>query len=704
MSSRRKRIIVWSAVFVGSAVLALAYWVLFLFSQLDAVTAQRTLGRPARYFSDISALKEGSPLSMGSFELRLRERGYSKSKGEIPSEGQYMISDGSVQVFLRPFYSPEGTAVAGLYDVSFASGTIARIEQYPQGKRQGELILEPVPLGDTRMGGPENRPWARLDDIPSYLKTAVLECEDRRFYSHPGVDVFGIFRAVWVNTAKGGVYQGGSTLTQQLVRNAFLTQKRTLYRKITEAFLALLVEFRYDKNRIFELYLNQIYLGQYGLHVVYGVEDAAQSYFGRRVSELTLSECALIVGMIPSPNRSNPHLNPRQALERRNHVLKLLLRNSRVSQREAAAAFAEKISFTPLTYKGIGSYYIDWVRQALESEYGAAALEMKGLSIYTALDPEIEKAAESALAGSPVEGALVALDANTGYVKALVGGTDFGRAPFNRAVLAKRSPGSAFKPVIYAAGLEYGLFKPDSVVEDTPLKLKLNGSEWEPQNFDGRFLGKLTYKDALVFSRNIPAVRVLDAVGMARVAELARRFGIESGMNIVPSLALGTSEVTPLEMTAAYAPFANGGDAVKPVFIRWVVDEKGKVLKENKPARTRVISEKTAAEITSMLREAIDRGTGQNVRKSGFAGPAAGKTGTSDYFHDAWFIGFTPELLCGVWLGNDMPSSLGNSASVVAIPVWAEFMKNVPAGRPDAVFGKQRQGGIKGFFLRLFGE
>lgn len=712
MAKHKMRLFFWGGAAAAAGALALSYWLIALFNQLDMVTAARVLNKPVRYYSDISALKTGRPLTLAAFEARLLDRGYKKQiEGEL-KEGAYRIFSGEpslgpdegVEVFFRAFIAPDGRATAGLYRFVFSRGVIAAIEQFPSGKVKKEVMLEPMLLGDTRSGGVEIRPWASLNSVPRWLKEAVLDSEDRRFYSHHGVDPIGIARAFFVNITKLGVRQGGSTLTQQLVRNAFLSQKRTYSRKITEALIALIIELRYTKEQILELYLNQIYLGKNGYRAVYGVEDASLSYFGKHVSRLSLAECALIAGLIPSPTRSNPRSNPALALERRNNTIKALFKNKRISFDEAQEAFSESPAYAPAASSGIGSYYIDYVRQLLEQEYGIDVLEARGYRVYTALDPELEAAAEKALAAQEYEGAVVALDAYTGFVRALAGGRDFGRTPFNRAVLAKRSPGSAFKPLIFAAGLEYEYFKEDSLLQDKPVRVRTAGKDWQPQNYDGKYLGSVTYRDALVFSRNIPAVEVLQAVGAGRVSEFAAKMGIQSTMTIVPSLALGTSGVTPLEMTAAYAPFANGGSRVKPVFIRWITDPSGRIIKENKPELTEVISAKTAGLITDILKEAVDRGTGRNVRKLGYAGPAAGKTGTSDYFYDAWFIGYTPDILCGVWLGNDQPSSLGNAASETAVPVWTGFVKSIVAPQENAVFGRRYPPGIKGFFQKLFGK
>ncbi len=692
--------------------IGLIFWFNTIFDRLDIVTARRVMNNPVRYYSDITFIKPGQMLSAAGLETRLLERGYKNQKEGALVEGRYQFTEAAaaahpgqgIEVFFKPFLTPAGIATSGMYRFVFSGDALASIVRVPSNTAANEVLLEPMELGDTRRGEAGIRPWVWIEKVPACLKDAILDSEDKRFYHHRGIDLTGIARAVFVNVTKGDVRQGGSTITQQLVRNAFLTQKRTFRRKFTEAVMAVILELRYSKDRIFELYLNQIYLGKSGLHPVYGVEDAALSYFGRHVSALSPSECAVIAGLIPSPNRNNPRTNPQGALIRRNITINAMVKNKRLDAAQARVILLEPPVYAPVTNLGIGSYYIDYVRQLLEAECGARAMEVSGYNVYTALDPEVEKAAEKALSNQGYEGAIVAMDAYTGYVRALAGGKDFGKSPFNRAVLAKRSPGSVFKPLIFAAGLEQKIFKPGTMVKDEPFTVTIDGKKWQPRNYDGRYMGAITYRDALVFSRNIPAVRLLQKIGPAYITEFARKMGLSSEMKIVPSLALGTSEVTPLEMTASFAPFANGGNAVKPVFIRWVTDASNRVIQENKPELTPAISPKTASQITLMLEDAVNRGTGKNVRKLGYRGPAAGKTGTSDDFNDAWFIGYTPDILCGVWLGNDMPSSLGGVAAEVAVPVWTEFISSLPAPTKDATFGKKYPPGIKGFLLKLFGQ
>ncbi|MHB9156341.1 MAG: PBP1A family penicillin-binding protein [Endomicrobiales bacterium] len=727
-----------------SAALLFSLWSLSLFNQLELITTQRLLRHPAQFFSDVTFLRTGMPLSAGNLIARLQGRGYFPSPEAPPKEGQYR-RDGEqgLEVFFRPFLFPDGRTIAGPYRFTFDGEVLGRIARLPDDAVVDDLPLEPVLLGDFSRDGVENRPWITLDRIPETLKRGVLVSEDRRFFSHHGIDFSSLVRAGITNLKRKGVYQGGSTLTQQLVKNAFLTQERTFRRKTTEAFLSLAMEFRYRKEAILEMYLNQIYLGENGTRGVYGVEDASLSYFGKHVSELSRAECALLIGIIPAPNANNPRSSPQRALLRRNRVLEMLLKNTVLAPEEYRAALQEEPALAPLASKGTGDYYITRVRELLEQEFGGPVLDFQGYRIYTTMDFEMQRSAEKALAGQEMEGALVALEPGTGFVRALAGGRGFARSPFNRAVFALRSPGSAFKPIVYAAALEAGSVTLATPLEDKPLTVVQEGGVWEPQNYDGIFHGTATARDALVFSMNIPAVEVFQRAGAEKVIALARALGIRSELSPVPSLALGASGVTPLEMTASYAAFANGGYAVKPTFIRRVADAKGKIVKEYPPERTRALSPGTASLITSALEDVVNRGTASGIRALGFLAPCAGKTGTSDQYHDAWFVGYTPELLCGVWLGHDRPRSLGRTSASLALPVWVSFMKEVHDGRAlsfekntdlaeitvDPASGLRarsgcaqrrkelfirgtgparycplHQGGIPGFFQRLFGK
>lgn len=679
-SSFKKYRVAWiSSIVLVLFVLSLlsALWARSLFAQLELVSSRRAMQRPARFYTDITLLAPGMPLSAGGLVERLQLRGYGPAEGSPDEEGLYYLPDeGSCEVYFRSFVFPDGRGVSGLHRFVFSGGRLKRIAR-TGGTVLSELPLEPVLLGDFSGDGVENRPWITLDTVPAALKDGVVASEDRRFFSHRGLDPVSLARAFVTDVKRKGIYQGGSTITQQLVKNAFLSRERTLRRKLTEAFLSVLMEIRYSKEEILEMYLNQIYLGENGTRGVYGVEDASTAYFGKHVPELSPGESALLVGLIPAPNAFSPRHYPDRALKRRDRVLDLLERQGKITGGDLLREKNAPLVLAPLSRQSTGDYYVTLVRELLERELGRAILDFQGYRIYTTMDLEMQKAAENAIKDSGPEGALVALEPGTGFVRALVGGRTFATSPYDRAVNARRSPGSAFKAIVYAAALESGQVTLATPVEDKPLKVMHNNAAWEPGNYSGVFSGTTTVRDAIVFSLNIPAVKVFTAIGAEKVIALARALGIQSELLPVPSLALGTSEVTPLEMTAAYAAFANGGYAVKPVFIRWVTDGDGKVIKEYGPVKRQALSPETASLITSALEDAVQRGTGSNVRKLGYTGPAAGKTGTSEGYKDAWFIGYTPELVCGVWLGYDLPRSLGKSASSLAVPLWVRFMSAV---------------------------
>lgn len=648
-------------------------WSSILFHQLSYVTAQRSLLRPARFYSDVFALHPGTAITPEEITHKLKQRGY----GEIdvaPEPGQFQrTSPDSLAVNFRPFTAPDGRSTAGLTRFGFSEGKLERISAEGADDLQ-EVLLEPVPLGDASRAGVENRPWIALQDIPSLLKQGVIASEDRHFHEHHGISPRAVGRAILINLRRGGVRQGGSTLTQQLIKNAFLTHKRTFRRKFTEASLALAMEARYSKDQILEMYLNQIYLGQHRGRGLYGVEDASRAFFGKPVAKLSMDECALLTGLIPSPNTNNPRLYPDRARHRRNLALNIWRKADLITEAEWTLAKAAPIKLAPLTSLGGGDYYLTYVQDLLERSFGGPALDNQGYRIYTCMDPDLQKTAEQALSQQKLDAALVAMDPYLGYVRALVGGRNFASAPFNRAVLAKRQPGSTFKPILYAAALEAKAVTLATVLEDAPIKLEEYGQIWEPQNYDGLFRGTTTVRDALIYSMNIPSVHVMEKVGAGPVVDLAKNLGIQSELRPVPSLALGTSEVTPVEMTAAYAAFGNGGFAVKPIFIRWVTDAEGNILESGLPDTQRALSPETASLVTSVLRDVMDIGTGRSSRRLGFSAPAAGKTGTTDNFMDAWFIGYTPKMLCGVWVGNDKPTSLGKGAAALALPIWVKFM------------------------------
>src|SRR5262245_25018043 len=553
----------------------------------------------------------------------------------------------------------------------------------------------------------ERRIFVPLEQIPRALRDAVIATEDTRFYSHHGVDPTGIGRAIYQNFRRGRIVEGGSTITQQLAKVLFLTPDKSLDRKLKEAVLALELERRYSKDRILELYLNQIYFG----HGAFGVEAAARTFFGKGVHELTLGKTTLLAGLPKAPTNYSPFEHPNAAKRRRSTVLARMVETGKLRADQAKRAGSAELALVPPERRRTtGQYYIEYVQQLLEQEYGADVVFKGGLHVYTTLSPTMQFKAEQSLReglralesrqvaaaakkGSTApaapsgperpEGAILAIEPQTGYVKAMVGGYDFFKSEFNRAVQAHRQPGSAFKPFVFIAAVESGLTAA-SVVDDSPVEYPIgkNGRPWRPDNYDRKFRGPITLQQALEESVNVATVRVQEQVGIRRTVDVARRLGVESPLTDNLSIALGTSDLTLLELTSAYGALANQGNWMHPTAIRYVLDSRRKLLEENAPQGRQVISPEVAYVVTHMLKGTIERGTGTAAKALGR--PAAAKTGTTNDYSNAWFVGYTPKLVTGVWVGYDRPRSLGRdeTGSRVAVPSWTAFMGDALAGPP----------------------
>ena len=546
----------------------------------------------------------------------------------------------------------------------------------------------------------ERRIFVSLGQMPPALKQAIIATEDARFYSHFGVDPMGIARAVYQNFRRGRIVEGGSTITQQLAKVLFLTPDRSLERKLKEAVLAVELERRYSKDRILEIYLNQIYFG----HGAFGVEAASRTFFGKGVSELSPGECALLAGLPKAPATYSPFDHPDAAKRRRVIVLTRMVDTGAIRAEQAKRLGESALSLVPPERRRTtGQYYLEYVQQYLEAQYGPDLVFKGGLHVYTTLSPAMQLKAEAALreglrtletrraslagkdAAAPErpEGALLSLEPQTGYIRAMVGGYDFFKSEFNRAVQARRQPGSAFKPFVYIAALEAGL-TPASIVDDSPVQYPFgaNGKIWKPDNYDRKFRGPITYQQALEESINVATIKVQERIGVRRTVDVARRLGVESPLHENLSIALGTSDLTLLELTSAYGSLANQGAWVKPTAIRYVLDSQRKMLEENVPQGRQALPPDLAYVVTHMMQGTIERGTGQAAKALGR--PAAAKTGTTNDYSNAWFIGFTPHLATGVWVGYDRPRSLGKdeTGSRVAVPIWTAFMKEALHGSP----------------------
>lgn len=555
---------------------------------------------------------------------------------------------------------------------------------------QGTLI--------TTVHSVENRVPVPLSKVPQNLQHAFVAVEDARFYQHLGVDPRGILRAAWSNVTGGGVAEGGSTITQQLAKNALLTQERTMKRKVQEAFLALQIERQYTKQEILEMYVNHIYFGQ----GAYGVQTAARVYFGKNTEDLSLAECAMLAGIPKSPNYYSPLNNLKAAKERQKTVLEQMVKYGYID-----AATAQSAAEAPLKLVAGGaaghdkgdktaSYFIDYVVQSLIDKYGADAVYKEGLKVYTSLDLSMQHAAEAAMKQLPSvrkdangitqpQGALVAIEPRTGYIKAMVGGR--GDDQFNRAVLAERQPGSAFKPFVYLAAIESGM-TPATSVNDSAVSF----GSWSPRNYDGRFHGNVSLRSALEQSLNVPTVKLANQVGPDKPLYYAQQMGITTlvlqgaanDRNLAMSLGGLTRGVTPMELASAYGVLANQGIRCEPLAIVKVLDRNGKTLEEHSPQPKTIISDKSAYIMTDMLKGVLTRGTGT---AAAIGRPAAGKTGTTSDYKDAWFVGYTPDLVASVWMGNDAEGTLGSiTGGALPAQIWHAFMNKALAQLPPRDF------------------
>jgi penicillin-binding protein 1A len=582
----------------------------------------------------------------------------------------------------------------------------------------------------------ERRFYVPIDKISPDLPAAVIAIEDRRFYKHWGIDIKRIVSTIFVDIFRGRMAQGASTITQQLARNVYLTQKKSIIRKLREVLTAVQLESCYTKTEIMELYLNQVYLGA----GVYGVEAASEYYFSKHASDLTLLECATLAGLIQTPEKYRPDkaTNIERITNRRNEVLKAMHVTGFFDKKTLKEMMSEQIK-TKITKPkgGSGEYFTEMVRKYVADKYGDEMLYNGGLTIYTTLDRYAQDSAESAVAkqmallqerlnrkfldSSEVDkklkiprkvfiesfdsiyaaheeefsdlpdsaklriaqASVITLDVSNGAIRVLVGGRDFSESKFNRAMSARRQPGSSIKPIVYAAALEHG-YTPATVVLDQPITLMTPDGEWRPENYDRVFNGPITLRSALAKSVNLVAIQVLTKVGANVVVEYARRMGLKHQMEPVPSLAIGACEATPMEMTSAYSIFANRGIQPKPYYIEKIIDKTGRVLESHTPEENEILSPQTSFLMCSLMKTVVCCGTAASIPGLGFSRPAAGKTGTTNSYSDAWFIGFTPQLVTSVWTGVDERWSLGAgvTGSTAAIPIWVKTMLQAQKGMP----------------------
>ena len=668
-------------------------------ARLDSVAGDL----PVRLYSRPPMLVLGRPIDADALKAHLSRIGYTEVRDGTVGPGQFAAGRREWVIVNRQ--------VARLGPLAAGQAVRVRLDGWDrvtsledrEGQRYRAVPLEPELIAVASGDDTRDRTPVRLEELPAHLIDAVLTVEDQRFYRHHGLDYLRIGAAAIANVRGGRIVQGGSTITQQLARNLFLDSRRTFVRKAREAAMALTMETRHSKDEILEAYLNEVYLGQEGGLPIHGVGRAAEVYFGKDASHLDLPESALIAGLIRGPNLYSPVRRPEVARGRRDLVLRLMRERAVIDESDWVAASEAPLSDSPR----VGAlpparYYADFVLEALDGPDSAGSPATAGRAVITSLDPHLQRAAAAAVSdglrqlenehaglleraeasGSTLQAALVAVDPRTGDILAMVGGRDYGSSQFNRAADARRQPGSSFKPIVTLSALaaraderrEGSWITLATVLSDEPLEVDTPTGLWQPINYDGRFHGHVTLREALERSLNVPFARLGLEVGAERIVTMARRVGIESRLMPYPSIALGAFEVSPLEMARAYGVLAAGGyrAGARPVVA--VLGPDGEVAVTDRDDGERAVSEAEAYLVTSALRGAVERGTGRSLRAHGFSGTVAAKSGTTNGYRDGWFIGYTPTLAVAVWVGFDDAQSLGLPGSRVALPIFARFL------------------------------
>ena len=686
------------------AIAGLGFWLIRPFWHLAGQFKAHSTLQPSRLYGRSEILERGDYFPANRLVDRLEEVGYAREEGSgdtAPSSvGRYRRGGGSISVALRRFPSPLGPQGGVLLRVSYRGKRIHQLRL--AGKEVETALLEP-PVIATYYGSDfkERRPVV-LEELPDHFVQVVLAAEDDSFFHHAGVSIKGLARAMWVNLRKGGMRHGGSTLTQQLVKNIFLTHERTVGRKVREGVLALFLEMRYSKEEILQAYLNEIYLGASGGVNLIGVGAASYAIFGKEARDLSLAEAATLAGMIKSPAHYSPLANLDRALEQRNRVLDHLAELERLKPELIAAARAQPLAISPQRpVRRRAPYFADAAAAEARRRYGIDSLAGTGYVLLSTLSWHDQRQAEEAVGwglkalekgwqkGSKVKGplqaALVSIDPRNGDIRSWVGGRDYAASQFDRASAARRQAGSSFKPVVYATAMQQGVAAPSTLIEDAPLTVMLAGQRWSPNNDDDNFRGWVTVRTALERSLNVPTARLALMAGLENIVTVARGLGVRTQLQPYPSLALGAFEVTPVEMATVYATLAAGGQQPPVHALKAVFDREGRpVAGEALPRPKPVIDAETAYLVTSILQGVLDRGTARVVRGWGLSDALAGKTGTSNDRRDSWFVGYSPDRSTAVWVGYDDNSPTHLSGSRAALPIWSRFALKV---RPPSGYG-----------------
>ncbi|GAB6094531.1 penicillin-binding protein 1B [Desulfatiferula olefinivorans] len=686
----------WStvAILVVGALMMLGYC-LYLSGHIEKRFSGRKWKIPSTVYSDTTLLFPGKHVHIDTLQDKLRRLGYRKKTGPPEKKGEYRVIEAGMEIYFKDLNLPDNSREGFSALITIDDGLIRHIRLTDTDGPISLVELESEVIMQFFGSERELRRIVSIDDVPDFLADAVMAAEDNRFNTHFGVDPIGILRALYTNIRYGSIRQGGSTLTQQLAKNYFLTPERTLKRKINELFIAVAVEMKYSKDEILEIYLNEIYFGQKGSVSINGVGEAAAFYFGKEVKHLTLSEAALMAGIIKGPNLFSPYAHPDKCRERRDQVLQAMAKKQWITDEELRLALAEPIKTVGYQkYNRKAPYFLDYVSRQLTELYPETTLSSQGFSIYTTLDTDVQAAAEQALENGlkrledaipslkrddpdkAVQGAIVVLQPRTGNILAMVGGRDYTTSQFNRITQSRRQPGSCFKPIVTASLLD--VFKPSDLLSNEPISYMDHGTLWTPENFGDIPDKTVSVRDMLRLSCNRAAVSMVMRGGLETVAEEVSRFNFSTPLSPYPSIALGAFEVIPLELARAYCAFAADGIQPFPLSVKDVADENAVILVRRHMNIHPVITPAKAYLITSMLESVVKDGTAQSLGRLGITFPLAGKTGTTNDYKDAWFIGYTPDVLALVWVGFDQGDSIQSTGAGAAIPIFAELVQSMP--------------------------
>lgn len=687
-SLRRK-----AALFLILATIAVTGFYFYVDSIVERRLASGGVQEGSKVFSDADFFRKGQKISPEYLRTALNQRKYSLVTNQAGTEqktlgpGEFFDDGKSIKVATRQFQDALGTQIKSV-----------TVNAWPVAS--DEFALEPVALAN--LGSADTRAFRFLAiaKTPQHLIDAVIAIEDERFYNHFGLDPTGILRAMATNIAKGKLAQGGSTITQQLAKNLFFSPRRSIKRKLLEIPAAISLERRLDKQKILELYLNEVYLGQDGAVAIHGMGEAARAFFGKDASKLDASESALLAGLIQGPSLYNPKRYPERAIKRRNTVLDKMCQLGFLDTSQCEKAKNSNIKLAPdPEYKPKVPFYLTTIQETLSEHLNLDTAISQGLKVRTGIQAQMQECAEQAIKsgttrlekshpgllrrGKPLEAALVAIEPYSGKIKAWVGGRDFHRSQFDRVSKAKRQIGSTIKPFVYLTALDaslnsYKTATATSVLSDRPMELELVGNKtWTPENYDHEFRGDVTLRYALEHSLNIPAVYISQKFGVKSLAKVIKNFNLQENPQDLPAIALGAIDTSLLKLTSAYAALANGGIYVTPRLYISAQDSDGNILSSLPLQEKKVANEGPVFVLTSILQGVVERGTATAIRSGGYKGPAAGKTGTTNDARDAWFVGYTPELSAGVWVGYDDNKKIGLTGGGAAAPIWRDFMSCV---------------------------